>query len=86
MASKAVTVTLGNMAERAQAHITKGKYSTMSEVVREGLRALDREEAMLDAIYKAKIEEAIADPRPRISLEEAFARVEEAARLRRGEL
>lgn len=86
MASKAVTVTLGKMAERAQAHIAAGKYSTMSEVVREGLRALDRQEAMLDAIYKAKIEEALADPRPSIPLEEAFARVREAARKRRGEV
>jgi antitoxin ParD1/3/4 len=84
MASKAVTVTLGKMAERAEAHIAAGKYSTMSEVVREGLRALDRQEAMLDAIYKAKIEEALANPRPPIPLEEAFARVREAARIRRG--
>jgi len=86
MASKAVTVTLGNMAERAQAHIAAGKYSTMSEVVREGLRALDREEALLDAIYKKKLEEALADPRPGIPIEEAFARVRQAALERRGEL
>lgn len=84
MAAKAVTVTLGNMAERAQAHIAAGKYSTMSEVIREGLRALDREEALLDAIYKRKLEEALADPRPSISGEEAFASVRAAARERRG--
>jgi antitoxin ParD1/3/4 len=57
----------------------------MSEVVREGLRALDREEAMLDSIYKAKLEEALADPRPEVSAEEAFAAVRAAARERRGE-
>jgi antitoxin ParD1/3/4 len=84
MAAKAVTVTLGKMAERAQAHIAAGKYSTMSEVVREGLRALDREEALLDAIYKRKLEEALADPRPSIPAEEAFAAVRAAARERRG--
>jgi antitoxin ParD1/3/4 len=77
MASKAVTVTLGKMAERAEAHIASGKYSTMSEVVREGLRALDRQEAMLDAIYKAKIEEALANPAPAVPLAEGLARVRE---------
>lgn len=85
MASKAVTVTLGNMAERAEEHIRLGRFSTMSEVVREGLRALDRQEAMLDALYKAKLEEALADKRPDVSAEEAFAAVREAARKRRGE-
>jgi len=83
MASKAVTVTLGNMAERAQAHIASGKYSTMSEVIREGLRALDRQEAMLDALYKRKLEEALADPRPSVSADEAFEAVRAAARERR---
>lgn len=86
MASKAVTVTLGSMAERAQEHIRLGRFSTMSEVVREGLRALDRQEAMLDALYKTKLEEALADPRPSIPLEEAFERVRKAARERRGEV
>ncbi len=75
MASKAVTVTLGNMAESAQAHITLGRFSTMSEVVREGLRALERQEAMLDALYKAKLEEALADTRPPVPLAEGLARV-----------
>ena len=77
MASKAVTVTLGNMAERAEAHLAAGKYSTMSEVIREGLRALDRQEALLDAVYKAKLEEALADMRPPVPLAEGLARVRE---------
>lgn len=77
MASKAVTVTLGKMAERAEAHIAAGKYSTMSEVIREGLRALDRQEAMLDALYKRKLEEALADPRPSVPLEEGLDRLHE---------
>lgn len=84
MASKAITVTLGPLAARAQAHLDSGKFASMSEVVREGLRALDRQEAMLDAFYRKKIEESLADPRPDISAEEAFESVWEAARNRRG--
>ena len=71
----AVTVTLGGMAERARAHIASGRYASMSEVVRAGLRALDREEAEFDAILKDKVEEAMNDPRPYLSLDEAFDRL-----------
>lgn len=71
----AVTVTLGGMGERARAHIASGRYASMSEVVRAGLRALDREEEQLNAIMKAKIEEALRDPRPSISLDEAMERI-----------
>lgn len=71
----AVSVTLGGMGERARRWIEQGDYMSMSEVVREGLRALEREREVLDAYYKAKIEEAINDPRPYVPLEEAFERI-----------
>lgn len=77
MAAKAVTVTLGPMAERAEALLASGRYATMSELVREGLRALERQEAMFDAVLKAKVAEALADPRPTLSGEEAFAMLDE---------
>lgn len=83
MASKAVTVTLGKMGDRARHHIATGRYASMSEVLREGLRALDREEAMLDEIYRRKIDEALADPRPSISVDEAFARLDALSAARR---
>ncbi|MBB4640854.1 type II toxin-antitoxin system ParD family antitoxin [Rhizorhapis suberifaciens] len=73
--SKPVTVTLGGMAERAQKLVDSGRYASISEVVRAGLRALDREEATLDALLKAKLEEALADPRPPVPMDEAFARI-----------
>jgi antitoxin ParD1/3/4 len=41
----AITVTLGEMGNRARQFIAEGRYATMSEVVRAGLRALEREEA-----------------------------------------
>jgi antitoxin ParD1/3/4 len=83
MASKAVTVTLGKMTDRARHHIATGRYASMSEVLREGLRALDRQEAMLDELYRRKIDEALADPRPSIPLNEAFARLDALAAARR---
>lgn len=70
-----VTVTLGEMTARAEARVQSGAYVSLSEVVRAGLRALDREEAALDQILKAKVEEALADPRPALPLAEAFAQV-----------
>ena len=72
-ASKPVTVTLGQLTERAQAHVESGRYASISEVVRAGLRALDREEAALDAIMREKIAEALTDPRPSVPMEEVFA-------------
>lgn len=71
----AVSVTLGGMGDRAREWIAQGRYASMSEVVREGLRALEREKHVLDAYYRAKIEEAINDPRPYVDIEEAFARI-----------
>lgn len=73
--TKAVTVTLGSMGERARAWIESGDYASMSEVVREGLRALEREREALNAYYRSKIEEALAHPGPGIPIDEAFARI-----------
>ena len=75
MGAKAVTVTLGEMTGHAERHLASGRFSSMSEVLRAGLRALDREEAALDALLKAKVEEALADPRPFVPMDEAFARL-----------
>lgn len=79
MAAKAVTVTLGEMAVRAEQHLASGRFASMSEVVRAGLRALDREEAALDSLIRAKVEEALADKRPAVPVAEAFARVRASA-------
>ncbi len=73
--AEAVSVTLGGMGKKARKWIEQGDYVSMSEVVREGLRALEREREVLNAHYRAKIEEAINDPRPYVSLDEAFARI-----------
>lgn len=72
-ADKPVTVTLGALTGMAQGHVASGRYASVSEVVRAGLRALEREEAALDAILKARVAEALADPAPSIAQDDVFA-------------
>jgi antitoxin ParD1/3/4 len=72
-ANKPVTVTLGPLAEMAQTRVSSGTYASVSEVVRAGLRALEREEDALDAILKAKVQEALSDTAPSVSHDDVFA-------------
>jgi antitoxin ParD1/3/4 len=69
-ANRPVSVTLGPLAAAAEERVKQGRYASISEVVRAGLRALEREEAEFDAILKRKVEEAMADPRPDIPADE----------------
>ncbi|GAA4781293.1 hypothetical protein GCM10023219_31970 [Stakelama sediminis] len=75
--SKPVTVTLGRLAETAQAYVAEGRYASMSEVMRAGIRALEREQQALDSIYRAKVAEALADQREAVPLAKGFAEVRE---------
>jgi antitoxin ParD1/3/4 len=74
--SKPITVTLGEMQERVDARVRSGDYSSASEVLRAGIRALDREEAALNEWMREKIRESLDDPRPSIPAEEVFAALE----------
>lgn len=78
MAAKAISVTLGEMASHAERHLASGRYASMSEVMRAGLRALDREEAALDTLVKARVQEALADSRSPVALKEAFEQIRKA--------
>jgi antitoxin ParD1/3/4 len=75
MASKAIPIDLGDMASHAERHLKTGEYRSLDEVVRAGLRALDREQAEIDAHHRRLIDEALADPRPMLPAEEAFAEI-----------
>ena len=82
--SKPVTVTLGHQQAILDNRLASGEYASASEVMRAALRALDRERAALDAVMRAKVAEALGDPRPPIPADEVFRRLEEkhAARLK----
>lgn len=69
-ANRPVSVTLGSLGERVDARLKSGRYSSVSEVVRDGIRALDREDEMFDALLKAKVEQAMADSRPDLTPEQ----------------
>jgi antitoxin ParD1/3/4 len=73
--SRPITVTLGDLQERVEARVASGAYASASEVLRAGLRALDREEEALTDWMKARIDEALNDPRPSVPLAEAAARL-----------
>ncbi|KPH82143.1 MULTISPECIES: type II toxin-antitoxin system ParD family antitoxin [Bosea] len=77
-----LTVTLGDLAEKVEERVRSGEYDSPSEVVRAGLEALAREERAFDAELKAKVEEAMADPRPSIPAEQVFEELEKHHRQR----
>ncbi|QRE73692.1 type II toxin-antitoxin system ParD family antitoxin [Methylobacterium aquaticum] len=70
--SKPITVTLGEMQEKVEARVRPGAYASVSEVVRAGLRALDREEAALEAVLRQNVQEALNDPSLPIPADRVF--------------
>ena len=71
--SQPITVTLGELKQFVDERVKLGRYASASEVVRAGLRALEREELHLDEWMREKIHESLADPRPNIPAEKVFA-------------
>lgn len=84
-ASKPITVSLGAQHAAVQRRLDDGLYESASEVIRAGLRALDREEAAFDQMLGERVRAALADPRLDIPGEDVFAalRQHNAACLRR---
>lgn len=73
--SKPLTVTLGQQQAILDEQISSGAFSSASEVLRAGLRALEREQNALDELMRRRVHEAMADPRPDIEASEVFARL-----------
>jgi antitoxin ParD1/3/4 len=73
--SRPITVTLGDLHERVEARVKSGAYASASEVMRAAVRALDREEAALNAWLRRRVDEAFADTRPSQPARDVFKRL-----------
>ena len=73
--SKPVTVTLGTQQVSLERRLASGEYSSASEVIRAALRALDREDAILEHALREKVLASLADGQESRPAEEVFARL-----------
>ena len=74
--SKAISITLGAQQSLLERRLDSGMYDDASDVVRHALRALDREDAALDEILRAKVKASMANKKPTVAAETAFRRIE----------
>jgi antitoxin ParD1/3/4 len=81
--SRPITVTLGELHDHVEARVKSGAYASASEVLRAAVRALDREEIAVGDWLRQRVDEAFADPRPSMPVDEVFERLRQrhAARL-----
>ena len=73
--SKPISVTLGPQHASLEARLKSGEYGSGSEVMRSALRALDRQDAALDEILRAKVKASIKDSRPSVPAVDVFKRL-----------
>ena len=73
--SRRISVTLGDLQGSVDRRVKSGAYSSASEVVRAGLRALDREEAAVNDWLRQRVQDALDDPRPGIPVRTVFKRL-----------
>lgn len=71
-----ISVNLGDLTARAEARVKSGDYASVSEVLQEGLRALDREDEMMEALLKKSVAEIEDDPGDAIPAEQVFAEMD----------
>lgn len=73
--SKPISVTLGSQQVSLERRLKSGQYDNASEVLRHALRALDREESLLDEVLREKVKASMADPRPDVPAADVFKRL-----------
>lgn len=73
--NKSITLTLGRQQQVLDAMVESGDFESHSEAVRAAVRALEREREAINTVWRAKIQEALTDPRPPIPADEFFARM-----------
>lgn len=73
--SKPISVTLGSQHASLERRLRSGQYDNASEVLRHALRALDREDAMLNEVLREKVRASMADRRPNVPAAAVFKRL-----------
>jgi antitoxin ParD1/3/4 len=75
-AQNILLVDLGPLRKSVEERVQSGSYASADEVIRAGLLALEREEAVSNEWDDAELirlaEESLADPRPSIPAEQVF--------------
>jgi antitoxin ParD1/3/4 len=74
--NKAISIRLGAQQELLERRLGSGMYDDASDVMRHALRALDREDAALDEILRAKVRASLANKKPSIPADVVFKRIE----------
>ncbi len=82
-----LSITLPNeMAQMVKEKVSSGEYASESEVIRDGLRALQSRDAALEHWLRTEVVAAYdglkADPSSAVSIDEVRARLEEARKSR----
>src|SRR5712671_5326755 len=73
--NKAIQVDLGAQKAALERRLQSGLYDDASDVMRAALRALEREEAVLDEVLHEKVKASMADKRPSIPAADVFKRL-----------
>lgn len=73
--SKPISITLGPQQESLERRLRSGQYDSASEVLRHALRALDREEAVLNEVMRERVRASLADPRSSVPAHTVFKRL-----------
>ncbi len=81
--TQAISITLPHdMAAMVKAKVASGQYATESEVIRDGLRALQARDAALENWLRTEVaqsyDEFVADPKSAIPAGEVMARLRES--------
>lgn len=79
-AQKSILVDLGPLHKTVEDRVRSGSYASADEVIRAGLRALEREETSTNAWLTKLAEEALADSRPGVPAEQVFRKLREIHR------
>ncbi len=85
--TRALTITLPHdMASMVKSKVSSGEYATESEVIRDGLRALQARDSALEAWLRDEVaksyQEVADDPESAIPVDQVLTRIQQSYRAR----